>query len=375
MNKIYNIDKLHIQFKYEYENQLDFSISNLTDNFQILINTDKIKYSSKSYNQFNNIYYENKFIGILLSNQKQNKKTIQIHFNKEILYSDFRLLLRFYDDFVSLFGFDFDNFSRLEISLNELDSFRWTEIFKIQSNLFDSYQCNQRLYQSNSKAKIVIHSLYNNKEFIIMNKSNSPENQKRISNSIAIYLKTNLEDYQIDFYRNNGLDVENRLYRTEARLYRSFFYNLKRRNKGFDFKDIFDLKNQIGLFEYAIGDKLDFKNLTQTFYDKNRNRKHPLIKLYEPISEGYKLPDVIYPIRSNRDDSSCNPTTIKAFRYLIEENLIRPSTAKENAIIELIDSGRLDYQFEIQKFLNKGVCPNSFDFLKGNSLSKINLIN
>lgn len=34
-----------------------------------------------------------------------------------------------------------------------------------------------------------------------------------------------------------------------------------------------------------------------------------------------------------------------------------------NDIIEIINNGRFGHNYEIKKFINKGISPNSFDFL------------
>jgi hypothetical protein len=371
--QVFNLDKLHIQFKYTEDFHVEFNRYNSTKQIRLVRNFDIEKTIKSIYSEFFHIHYNGNLIGEIHTKSKTNNKIFKIEFKKELVYSSLNMLLRFYNDFMVENNFSFDGFCSLELSLNELCDSKFQKLWEIVPYTTDVIQCYEPKYEIMAKSKPVVHCLQNFNEFIITSR-----NAKRKSNNIVIYRKTDLEPYQVDFYRANGLNVINHLYRTEARLFGLFFTNLKAKGKGYEFKDIINVEKMKQLFDYAITDKLDFKDLLNPYYDSNRNRKYPIISLYEGKANLDSLPDLILnEVPATPQLSPLNQIK-RLYKDLITEISYNPTEAKKQAITELITTYEFDYQYEAQKVYNKGINPDSvFQFVptKNKSFVTPNLYN
>jgi len=353
-NQVINTDKIIIQFRVP----INIEINKLNHNPIIRLerNTDLFN-SNKDFNEKWNVYYNSTLYAHLYASPRDGGNYIQVYFDKEINYVEFNKILLFYNEFTSQNPYlEYDGFSKLEICLNSLDSIMWNQIFKIQANRTDSNQCIKPLYQSNSKTKITIHSLENNNEFVICHKSNSSKeaiSKNSIANKVVIYKKTNLKSYQIAFYNQNNLPVIDQLYRLEVRLNRKFFSNLKAKGKIIDFEYIFTQSNLVDLFDAAIGDKLQFKQLTKPYKDSHRNKKYEILALYSPSInlKDLKLTNYSKPLYEP-ENTHKNDCTL--FRNLAKEYLLHPANSILESICYTVSWKKVDYRIQIKNLINKG---------------------
>lgn len=353
-NQVINTDKIVIQFRVP----INIEINKLNHNpiIQLQRNTDLFN-SNKDFNEKWNVYYNSTLYCYLYASPRDGGNYIQLYFHKEINYIEFNRILLFYNEFTSQNpSLEYDGFSKLEICLNSLDSSMWNQIFEIQANRIDSNQYIKPLYQSNSKTKITIHSLENNSEFVICHKNNSSKeaiSKNSIANKVVIYKKTNLKYYQTAFYNQNNLNVVDHLYRLEVRLNRKFFSNLKAKGKIIDFEYIFTQSNLVDLFDSAIGDKLQFKELTKPYKDCHRNKKYEILALYSPSKtlKDLKLTNYSKPVYTpeNTYKNDC-----ALFRALVKEYLEHPANLLLESIFFVVSVKKVDYRVQIKNLINKG---------------------
>lgn len=367
---ILNLDKLVILLNKRndliFSSILEFDFPNIK-----FIESNNIKNKSEASKQlfqsYYHIYYRGQKIGYFLDNQSIYSDLIQIGFEKIFVYNNQNIIIDFYNDLISTDLLEFNNFNKLEICLNSLDKTIWNDIFEIYTNYADSAQCIEPIYKSSFKGKLNINSSNNNSFYIQSN------NKGKSSNVIAIYRKTDLEDFQIQYYNENNLTVFNHLYRLEIRLSVEYFRTI-RKDKGisFDFLEIFDLEIQKQIFDLAIGKKLTFKDTRKFTYSNSRNKVYEVKVLYKPSKTLKSIPKP-KPIKYTSNPLQLNQRAKnKLFRDSVIDYLIYPTLTKFDFIIE--KSVDVNISIEFKKLEEKNIDKSKLQTIR-NQIHKIKNLN
>jgi hypothetical protein len=274
-----HIDRLSITFRHlkssTFQNIKNPDFITNEQNFnRIILRHDNSPGKGAYYHSFI-VYYDGYIIGRLFSGSKMNKPDLQFDFKKELFYSikpDF-----WYEAYLTLkteLGIAYNNINCVEIAVdtNKEAVNQFGLLFKnsINNNLGSGEQFKMR---KNTR----VHVMSNGASFVI-------ESSEESENKVAIYNKSHFsEKFILDYFMNNGLSMDN-VNRIEARLKWNYIRSLINKKKmNINIETLLDPQKLATIFEISTLPKLTFYDLTEKFYDANRNPVYTSVSILEDL--------------------------------------------------------------------------------------------
>lgn len=279
IRSLINIDRLKIEFTLKE----DFNPDQL--NIPMITTTecnDQYEAIPISYNQKLVIHYGAHKIGNLFwSTNESKKKNIIIDFNKNIFCTqisikDFMYILRVNLPIIK------ESVTYLEIYKVNKDDSIWKKLFEVSTNLSTGHQKYESKYAFNSKSPKRFHTMNDFKGFYIVNVDSANDSIKR-KQTVVVYKKTNLTQTQKDFYVYNNVmhPTDDHIFKHEIRLYARALRYLEKKGYDLSINNILNDDFQEEILDIYMNDSLTFQDLTQHYFDHNRNKKYNLLKLWK----------------------------------------------------------------------------------------------
>jgi hypothetical protein len=234
---------------------------------------------SPTYHYSFRIFYGGREVGILHYHHKFNSQLVEWDCAKDLLYTRDNKWYQVYKKICAVFDLKLNNIKYIEIALDStVDLVNKMNILYEQST--DKENSAIGIYQKMGTGKIMKND--DGKQFLIKGKTSS----------LMIYEKTSYaEDFIHSFYHLNGFNNRN-VYRMETRIRWSCLRQVINR-KGYliSAETLLDGKNLLAIFVECARPKLTYKDTRQHYFDKNKNKKFPLISVLDFVNFEYaKLP-------------------------------------------------------------------------------------
>jgi hypothetical protein len=274
-----HIDRLSITFRHlessTFQNIKNPDFITNDQNFnRIILRHDNSPGKGAYYHSFI-VYYDGCIIGKLFSGSKINKPDLQFDFKKELFYSikpDF-----WYEAYLKLkteLGIAYNNINCVEISVDT------NKDLVSQFGLLFKNSINNKLGSSGQfkmRKNTIVHVMSNGASFVI-------ESSEKSENKVAIYNKSHFsEKFILDYFMNNGLPPD-KVNRIEARLKWNYIRSLiNKKRMNINVETLLDPQKLATIFEISALLKLTFYDLTDKFYDANRNPIYTSVSILEDL--------------------------------------------------------------------------------------------